>query len=274
MVAPIRVITPDSTWGSSASCCARLKRWISSRKSTVRSPPRRARSASAITSRTSLTPALTAESPTKRAARPPGAAFATSRARVVLPQPGGPQSSSEGSVPAPISARSGAPGATRCDCPAISSSVRGRMRSASGAEAPGPEGEPDAREAGGAESANKSSVSSARVIAPGYSRRNTPGRSTTKLEPSPATRAWLNLRIFVVERPWVVRGVRRGTSLVEPGQRLRRARGAATLGGDVVAAHTGSPRWVVREAALRGRALGGARAGAVARGARRRGVIR
>ena len=38
VVAPISVTVPASTWGSSASCCALLKRWISSMNSTVRSP--------------------------------------------------------------------------------------------------------------------------------------------------------------------------------------------------------------------------------------------
>src|SRR5919197_1569483 len=38
VVAPISVTSPSSTAGSSASCCALLKRWISSRKKIVGSP--------------------------------------------------------------------------------------------------------------------------------------------------------------------------------------------------------------------------------------------
>ena len=51
------VMVPASTCGSSASCCALLKRWISSTNSTVRSPcwSRRV-AASATASRRSLTP--------------------------------------------------------------------------------------------------------------------------------------------------------------------------------------------------------------------------
>ena len=47
VVAPISVTMPSSTAGSSASCCALLKRWISSRKRIVRWPfaPSRSRAA-------------------------------------------------------------------------------------------------------------------------------------------------------------------------------------------------------------------------------------
>ena len=38
VVAPIRMTMPSSTSGSSTSCCARLKRWISSTNRMVRSP--------------------------------------------------------------------------------------------------------------------------------------------------------------------------------------------------------------------------------------------
>ena len=38
VVAPMSVTVPSSTWGSSASCWALLKRWISSRKRIVRVP--------------------------------------------------------------------------------------------------------------------------------------------------------------------------------------------------------------------------------------------
>ena len=38
VVAPTSTTVPSSTAGSSVSCCALLKRWISSRKKMVRSP--------------------------------------------------------------------------------------------------------------------------------------------------------------------------------------------------------------------------------------------
>ena len=44
VVAPISVTVPSSTCGSSASCCALLKRWISSMNRIVRRPPSRRRS--------------------------------------------------------------------------------------------------------------------------------------------------------------------------------------------------------------------------------------
>ena len=87
MVAPISVISPDSTAGSSASCCALLKRWISSRKRIVFWPLAPSRSvASAITRRTSPIPTCTADSSSKWAC----VVWATIRASVVLPVPGGP----------------------------------------------------------------------------------------------------------------------------------------------------------------------------------------
>lgn len=56
-----------STAGSRESCCALLKRWISSRKRTVSWPyPPEARRAPSMTARTSLTPAVIADSSTKR----------------------------------------------------------------------------------------------------------------------------------------------------------------------------------------------------------------
>ena len=59
VVAPTKTSRPSSTNGRSTSCCARLKRWTSSRKRIVPCPcsPRRTRARSAI-SRTSFTPAL------------------------------------------------------------------------------------------------------------------------------------------------------------------------------------------------------------------------
>ena len=38
VVAPTRITTPSSTSGSNTSCCALLKRWISSMNSSVRWP--------------------------------------------------------------------------------------------------------------------------------------------------------------------------------------------------------------------------------------------
>src|SRR6476660_7926101 len=87
VVAPMSVITPSSTPGRSASCCALLKRWISSRNRIVRRPvaPSRSR-APARTPRTCATVAETADSSSNSAP----VARATMRARVVLPVPGGP----------------------------------------------------------------------------------------------------------------------------------------------------------------------------------------
>ena len=85
VVAPISTSVPSSTAGSRASCCDLLKRWISSRNRIVpcpRSPSRwRARS---MTSRTSLTPAVTADSCSNARDVVP----ATASASVVLPVPG------------------------------------------------------------------------------------------------------------------------------------------------------------------------------------------
>jgi hypothetical protein len=61
VVAPTRTRSPASTRGRKASCCALLKRWISSTKSIVRRPSRRrVSSASAITALISLMPEVTA----------------------------------------------------------------------------------------------------------------------------------------------------------------------------------------------------------------------
>ena len=129
VVAPMSVMSPSSTLGSSASCCALLKRWISSRKRIVRwsRSPSRARARSMI-SRTSLTDADTAESCSKARL----VVAATTWASVVFPVPGGPQKMAEESRSASTSARSGRPGPTSSSWPTISSSVRGRRRAASG----------------------------------------------------------------------------------------------------------------------------------------------
>ena len=123
-----------STPGSSASCWALVKRWISSRNSTVVRPCRsRSVSASSITFRTSLTPAVIAESSTNFRDTP----RAITWARVVLPVPGGPHRMIDdgpaGPRSSPASTCSGEPGLSRCCWPTISSRRRGRIRTARGA---------------------------------------------------------------------------------------------------------------------------------------------
>ena len=107
VVAPIRVSVPSSTAGRRASCWDLLNRWTSSRNRIVpRSCSASRRRASAIASRTSLTPAVTADRATNALAVAP----AISRARVVLPVPGGPQRITDDSRSASIRARRGRPG--------------------------------------------------------------------------------------------------------------------------------------------------------------------
>jgi hypothetical protein len=66
VVAPIRVTMPPSTAGRRASCWLLLNRWTSSRKRMVPSPcSASSLRAASMTSRTSLTPAVTAERDTK-----------------------------------------------------------------------------------------------------------------------------------------------------------------------------------------------------------------
>ncbi len=67
VVAPIKVIKPDSTWGRKASCWALLKRWISSTKRTVRVCKFQLVRARSTTAATSFLPAVTAEISTKSA---------------------------------------------------------------------------------------------------------------------------------------------------------------------------------------------------------------
>ena len=88
VVAPMSVTRPSSTACSTESCCALLKRWISSMKRIVRTslPPSRSR-ARAITARTSSTRAETAEISSNAAP----VRSATIRAIVVFPVPGGPE---------------------------------------------------------------------------------------------------------------------------------------------------------------------------------------
>ena len=130
VVAPINVSTPDSTAGSKASCWLLLKRCTSSRNRMVpRSASANRRRAPSMTSRTSFTPAVTADSDTNSRS----VIDATTVARVVLPVPGGPHRTIEDRRSDSIRARSGAPGPSRCRCPTISSRRRGRIRAANGA---------------------------------------------------------------------------------------------------------------------------------------------
>ena len=88
VVAPTRITTPSSTSGSSTSCWALLKRWISSTNSSVRWPAAESRSrAAASTSRSSFTPLVDGADMLAEWLRVPPA---SSRASVVLPVPGGP----------------------------------------------------------------------------------------------------------------------------------------------------------------------------------------
>ena len=131
VVAATSVTQRFSTPGSRASCWALVNRCTSSTNSTVSCPREASRlRAELIASRTSLTPAATAETSTKsRLVRPE-----TIEAIVVLPVPGGPQSSNDIGWSPSTRRRSGDPGASRCCCPTSSSRSRGRIRTASGAE--------------------------------------------------------------------------------------------------------------------------------------------
>src|SRR5499427_1724039 len=125
----MNVTKPRSTKGRKASCCALLKRCTSSTKRMVCRPDwASAALACATASRISLTPASTAEIAMKSAWN----ASAIKRARVVLPEPGGPQRIIECGLPAAKATASGLPGASKWRWPITCSSVFGRSRSASG----------------------------------------------------------------------------------------------------------------------------------------------
>ena len=129
VVAPIRVMTPSSTKGSTASCWPLLKRWISSMKRIVFVPDCARRSlASSMFRRRSATPALTA----LRGTKCDDVTRAINRASVVLPLPGGPHRIIEPTRSSSMARRSSCSGPTRCSWPTNSSRVRGRMRAASG----------------------------------------------------------------------------------------------------------------------------------------------
>src|ERR1700757_201365 len=97
----------------------------------VRRPARDFRSASAMTSLISLMPLVTA----LKGMNSDLVRRAIKRARVVLPQPGGPQKSMEARVSDSIWTRRGLPGPRSFSWPMNSSRVRGRMRSARGCRA-------------------------------------------------------------------------------------------------------------------------------------------
>ncbi len=128
VVAPMSVISPDSTAGRKASCWPRLNRWISSQKKIVSRPSRRRSSASRRISRTRCTPSVTALKVTNSRS----VCRAMTRARVVFPEPGGPQRMTLPTSPRRIASPSARPGASRCAWPTTSSMVRGLRRAASG----------------------------------------------------------------------------------------------------------------------------------------------
>ena len=110
VVAPISIMLPFSTYGKKASCCALLKRWISSTNRMVFSPKRLPFSACSMTCFISFIPLVTAEKSIKLAF----VRFAMMRASVVLPTPGGPQNIIEPVLSPSISLRSTLPSPKRC----------------------------------------------------------------------------------------------------------------------------------------------------------------
>ena len=100
VVAPMRTMVPFSTAPSRASCWALLKRWISSinRMGAPFWLKRELPRAFSKTSRTSLTPAVTALRVKKSRSR----VWAMMWARVVFPTPGGPQRMKEERFPLSI----------------------------------------------------------------------------------------------------------------------------------------------------------------------------
>ncbi len=134
VVAATRMIQPFSTPGRSASCWAFVNRWISSRNSTVVSPYRsRDASACSMTSRTSFTPAVTAESSTNFRSDSAAIAFAM----VVFPRAGRtPEDHGRGAARTGALGGEGAQRRARSEQMALTddlaSSERGRMRTASG----------------------------------------------------------------------------------------------------------------------------------------------
>ena len=130
MVAPMSVMVPASTGFRKMSCCALVKRWISSQKMMVRRPV----SCSSLKASLkyflhSATPELVAFSSMKRLP----VLCAMQRAMVVFPVPEPPQRIMEGTRSVSISERNTPLGPTR-SWPKTSSREPGRMRSARGAD--------------------------------------------------------------------------------------------------------------------------------------------
>jgi hypothetical protein len=106
VVAATSVTHLFSTPGRSASCCALVNRCTSSTNSTVSGPPRASwLRALSMAARTSLTPAATADTSTKRRL----VCRLTIEAIVVFPVPGGPHSSRDIGWSPSTSRRSGDP---------------------------------------------------------------------------------------------------------------------------------------------------------------------
>ena len=130
VVAPTSTTSRSSTACSNASCWLRLKRWISSTNRMVRKPPMTRRfSAASISRRKSDTVPPIADTSTKVARVDSAMTWASD----VLPVPAGPKRMTELNVSFSMAARSQLPSPTASVCPTTSSSVRGRMRTASGA---------------------------------------------------------------------------------------------------------------------------------------------
>ncbi len=122
------MMLPRSTYGRNASCCALLKRWISSTKTIVFSPTSRSFSAWCITFLILLILLSTALKLKNLAF----VCLAIISAKVVLPTPGGPQKIIEDTRSVSIISRSILPFPSNCFCPTNSSKVLGRTRLASG----------------------------------------------------------------------------------------------------------------------------------------------
>jgi hypothetical protein len=112
VVAPTNVTVPFSTKGRKPSCCARLKRWISSTNSKVDFAGAR---------HVRLRQKPSSGRPRPKTPRRPSkrmpTASASSRAIVVLPVPGGPHRMIEDSRPAATIRPIAPSGPVRCSCP-------------------------------------------------------------------------------------------------------------------------------------------------------------
>jgi hypothetical protein len=107
--APTRVTVPSSITGRNESCWLRLKRWISSIKSSVPCPMRRRMRAASNAFFRSATPENTADNCSKCRLK----AVESSRAMVVLPVPGGPHRTIEEARPCATMRPMGPSGARR-----------------------------------------------------------------------------------------------------------------------------------------------------------------